>query len=124
MKRAIFGLFLLAFFLFLGACDISYGGGEHDDRRPLQTRILEVLIEPDPIKVGETATFTAIIEDSLDTRFQYTWHIVGITETQEKNQIEWIADIDPGRHLFVVTADNGDTRADYPRLRFYVNVVP
>ena len=123
MKHITLGLLLMGFTLFLSACDFHVGGGEHDDVRPFQTQILEVIIKPHPIPVGETARLRVIIEDSLDTRFKFTWFADGLFEITQTNELEWIADANPGRYTFLVVADNGSSSEDRPRYTFHVDVV-
>jgi hypothetical protein len=90
----------------VAGCDFSPGGGENPP--VFQTEILEVRVEPNPVAVGDTTTLTVIIEDSLDTSFRFSWFIPGPDTTTEINQLLWIADIDPGTHSAVVSADNGN----------------
>jgi hypothetical protein len=96
---------LTAVFLLVG-CD--WPGSEPEDPVANQTRILRVEVEPNPVAVGDTATFTCIIEDSTDERFRFRWHIEGEpTITTDVNRLQWIADVDPGVYQNGVRADNG-----------------
>lgn len=40
-----------------------------------QTEIIGVIVNPNPVEVGETVTFTCIIKDSTDSSFEFTWSI-------------------------------------------------
>jgi hypothetical protein len=95
---------LTAAFL-LGGCD--WPGSEPEEPVANQTRILRVEVEPNPVAVGDTATFTCVIEDSTDERFRFIWFLEAPTRVTEENQIDWIANKDPGEHRFRVEADNG-----------------
>jgi hypothetical protein len=72
MKSKLKYRLVLALLAMLPGCDLKLTGGSNpgDDQPEIQTEILAVLIEPDPVVAGDTATFTCIIRDSLDTRFQ------------------------------------------------------
>src|SRR5690554_4238466 len=104
----------------LAACDFySDGGGEKE--KAYQTRIIDVLVVPaDTAAPGDTLTFICIIEDSLDTRFDFYWSIkygmaldaefidnqpVPVFLTNE-NMIKWIAPNEDGFKSFTVRANN------------------
>jgi len=89
--------------LLLGGCD----SGKPD---PIlrQTEILRVEVEPSPVPVGDTATFTCVIEDSTDERFEFTWTIEGEGQTiTEDNTLQWAANVETGSYSSLVRADNG-----------------
>jgi hypothetical protein len=109
---------LLAAFL-LYACDFPGGSGEERERPP-QTRILNVLVQPDTVAPGDTTRFTCIIEDSTDERFEFSWlieegEVLGAVlidgENSEylsdTNNIQWIAPSSERDYLFAVFANNG-----------------
>lgn len=88
--------------LLLGGCD----SGKPD---PIlrQTEILRVEVEPSPVPVGDTATFTCVIEDSTDERFEFTWTIEGEGQTiTEDNALQWVANVETGSYSSLVRADN------------------
>ena len=119
-RRHIFALLLTV--LAGAGCD-SFTS-EPPDPPLRQTEILEVRVEPHPVAVGDTATFTVIIEDSLDASFRFTWDLEGqdLIETEE-NTLQWIADVDPGEYTAVIMADNGDLEKYPTNKGFLVNVV-
>jgi len=94
---------LLTSTLLLGGCD----SGKPD---PIfrQTEILRVEVEPNPVSVGDTATFTCVIKDSTDDRFEFTWTIEGEGQTiTEDNTLQWVANVETGSYSSLVRADNG-----------------
>lgn len=114
-------VYAFAFLLLLSGCDFP-GGTKEDGPPPLQTKILEVRIEPNPVAVGDTATFTAIIRDSLDTTFKFMWFLDAPTQVTEENSIQWLADVEPGQYSFSVRADNGDPDARSASREFAIEV--
>lgn len=98
-----------------------------DPDQPLQTHILEVRIEPNPVAIGDTATFTCIIEDSLDERFRFGWGIEGDGSLQDtitqKNVFEWEAPDDPKEYLHTVNVDNGSQDSLPASRSFTISVV-
>lgn len=76
MRRSLFALSWAAYLMVLTAGCITEIP-EGPEISPLQTKILEVRVVPDPVVVGDTARFTCIIEDSLDTRFHFRWIFSG-----------------------------------------------
>jgi len=104
--------------LLLGGCD----SGKPD---PIfrQTEIIRVEVEPSPVPVGDTATFTCVIEDSIDERFEFRWFLDAPTRVTDTNQIFWVAEIDTGEHRFTVEAGNGSEERRPTSERFTVEVV-
>jgi len=95
-----------------------------DSEPPLQTRILEVLVEPNPVAVGDIATFTCIISDSLYERFRFEWGLDGVfgdTITQN-NKLKWVAPENQREYLHTVRADNGSLYSIAPGRSFSVTV--
>jgi hypothetical protein len=96
------------------------------EEKPLQTSILEVRVEPDPVVVGDTARFTCLIEDSLDTRFRFRWLLfgeLGITIT-DVNHVEWVApDVSDTTITNWVEVDNGSPDSASVSKSFKVTVV-
>lgn len=88
-----------------------------------QTTILDVIVEPDTVAPGDTATFTCVIEDSLDERFRFRWADIDngnmldgkreeteytITYITEDKSTRWIAPDSVGHLIsFEVEANNG-----------------
>jgi hypothetical protein len=77
-------------------------------------------VQPDTVAPGDTASFTCIIEDSLDERFKFGWLIdegevlgaefIGGNYSEyvsDTNSIRWIAPQKKGRYQFTVFANNG-----------------
>jgi hypothetical protein len=113
---------LLTAVLLLGGCD--WPGSEPEDPVANQTRILRVEVEPNPVAVGDTATFTCIIEDSTDERFRFRWHIEGEpTITTDVDRLRWIADVEPRVYQNGVRADNGSEDSLSVSKGFSVEVV-
>lgn len=56
---------------FLLACELDFGTEDPDIHR--QTQILNVIVTPDTISLGDTARFECVIRDSLDERFRFRW---------------------------------------------------
>lgn len=103
-----FSLLILA--AFLSGCD--FAGGTNPGGGPVyQTEVLEVRVEPMPVVVGDTVTFTAIIRDSLDMSFRFSWDL-GIpsgspfngTEisTGNDNHVGWVVPGKAGLYLHSV----------------------
>ena len=88
-----------------------------DPDPPAQTEIVRVEVMPNPVAAGDTALFRAILEDSLDSRFKYTWHrdagrFVGADSQfrfvdTDTNSIFWIAPQEPGEYRNSISVDNG-----------------
>ena len=120
-KKIITSYLLLTGILFISQCSTA-----PDPSPPLQTRILQVKVEPNPVAMGDTATFTCIIADSLDKRFRFEWgfeEVFGDTVTEE-NMIEWTAPNTQGEFIHTVTVNNGTESDSIPTSKsFTVNVV-
>ncbi|WP_457653038.1 hypothetical protein [Rhodocaloribacter sp.] len=98
------------------------------EEKPLQTRILAVRVEPDPVAAGDTARFTCIIEDSLDTRFRFRWILSGPgggARVTEVNYLDWVAPEVPDTTTFThgVEVDNGSPDSASVIKSFKVTVV-
>ena len=102
--------------LLLWGCDIGEIGSP-DPRPPAQTEVVRVEVVPSPVAAGDTALFRAVIEDSLDERFEYRWFRsegyfaevgdqfgVVVTDT---NSIYWVAPDRSGTYRPSVQIDNG-----------------
>jgi hypothetical protein len=90
-----------------------------------QTEILEVRVEPNPVAVGDTATFTVIIEDSLDQSFEFRWSLSGVSgiTVTDSNQVRWKAPDTPETYDHVVRVDNGASSRIPPSKGFLVTVI-
>jgi hypothetical protein len=91
---------------------------------PPATEILRVEVEPNPVAVGDTAVFTCVIEDSLETGFVFGWNLsnlFGITTT-EANQYEWTAPKQTGTYLHQVEVDKPDAEVEPVQEPFEVTV--
>jgi hypothetical protein len=98
------------------------------EERPLQTTILAVRVEPDPVVVGDTARFICIIEDSLDTRFRFFWFIGGPgggIRSTTTNYFDWVAPEVSDTTTFThgVEVDNGSPDSASVSKSFKVIVV-
>ena len=59
--------------MLLYGCNFLPNDTGGDEILPPQTTILDVRVEPDTVAPGDTASFTCIIEDSLDKSFKFYW---------------------------------------------------
>jgi len=97
-----------------------------DPSPPLQTRILQIKVQSNPVIVGDTTTFTCIIADSLDKRFSFRWRFEGVVDdtVTKENKIDWIAPNNPKEFVHLVTAFiNTDSDSVPDRQTFNVEVV-
>ena len=61
-------------------------------------------MEPDPVVVGDTATFTCVVERNVpELRFQ--WIYPGGSDFADTNQYRWVASVPPGGYRTVVIID-------------------
>ncbi|PSQ66607.1 MAG: hypothetical protein BRD32_02230 [Bacteroidetes bacterium QH_2_64_74] len=110
MKRPIKRRFLHPFLATLLTATLLLVGCDSGKPDPIfrQTEILRVEVEPSPVPIGDTATFTCVIEDSTDEQFEFTWTIEGEGQTvTEGNTLQWIANVETGTYSGLVRADNG-----------------
>ena len=125
MKRrgALALLPILLWAVLTSGCDpeLGFGGDEYPADA---TTILEVRVVPNPVVAGDTAVFTAVIADSLEDGFIYTWNTPGIGfEITETNRFEWIAPADTGTYTHFLSVDReGDFRE--AQESFKVVVIP
>ena len=123
---------LLSPALLLVGCDIGEIGSP-DPPPPVQTEIVRVEVIPNPVVAGDTALFRAVIEDSLDKRFEYQWtkalgsfegveprFRVVITDT---NSVRWVAPSQLGTFGSGVRIDNGSRDSTAVGQSFDVTVV-
>ncbi len=94
-----------------------------DQSRPPQTKILKVLVQPDTVAPSDTAAFTCVITDSMDSRFTFYWFIgfgkvegaklIGIGNVEYTSEsswsIKWIAPDKSDTYYFLVSVDNGSS---------------
>lgn len=125
MKRQIKRRFVLPLVATLLTATLLLGGCDSGKPDPIlrQTEILRVEVEPNPVSIGDTATFTCVIEDSTDERFEFRWFLDAPTRVTDTNQINWVAEVDTGKHRFTVEADNGSTEKRPASSRFTVEVI-
>lgn len=106
---------------------LSHGcATEPDPQPPLQTVILEMQVEPNPVAVNDTATFTCIIEDSLDDWFRYDWNFGSQTAEDtvtQQNWITWQAPDTAGTFLHSVSVSNGSQDSLPDSRSFTIRVV-
>ena len=123
---------LLSPALLLTGCD--FGELEPPDPpRPVQTEIVRIEVIPNPVVAGDTALFRAVIEDSLDERFEYRWfksggRFVGLERgfsaiTTDTNSVHWITSGELGTLGFAVRIDNGSRDSTATGTSFDVTVV-
>ncbi len=95
----------------LAGCDSSFPDSGPDEPPMYVTDILGVDMTPDPVVVGDTVTFTAIIRDSLKSGFTFRWVLGEIpgsgradsSASTNTNQVQWITPDSAGRYLHSVT---------------------
>ena len=90
-------LFAAALLTILTACDIPMGGDEYD---PPATEIVDVRAEPNPIAVGDTATFTCVVERNV-AGLDFAWNPPGIGNTTT-NRYRWVVSVPPDSYQVVV----------------------
>lgn len=114
------GLMLL-FGLGVG-CDWTVESSDTTDS--LQTRILSVDVQPDPLAPGDTATFTAVLADSTDPSFEFRWYLAGISPViiTDSAHVSWPTPNQTGTFTHVVTADNGNDTLRAPTVEFDVTI--
>ena len=91
----------LVLMLVLSACEVPMGGDEYD---PPAAEIVEVRVEPDPVVVGDTATFTCVVERNAP-ELQFEWVFTGGGERfaiTDENQYRWVAPEEPGTYFHQV----------------------
>ena len=92
--------FALLLALVLAACEVPMGGDEYD---PPAATILDVRVEPNPVAVGDTATFTCVIERNA-AGLDFAWNSPGIGNIVHTttNQYRWVAPEEPGTYFHQV----------------------
>lgn len=128
MKHFPLSIFLISILAILESCGVPDPEPTYD----YQTEILEVRVIPDTVAVGDTVLFHCIIEDSLDSSFEFNWisipddDLIPVNSTIKGPKIRWRAErffgSDPGeirRVRFTVIVDNGDESKDPPNETFY-----
>jgi len=93
---------------------------------PPVTSIVRVEVEPNPVTVGDTATFTCVITDSLDSGFKYLWDIEGDNRASfatQENQFKWIAPSTPDTFSHKVAVSKPESSKDGSQAYFDVYVI-
>jgi hypothetical protein len=107
-------------------CDWTVGTPNSPDRPvdTLQTRILQVRVQPSSIPPGSTATFTVAIADSSNPSFEYRWYLAGVRPVilSDTNAVTWEAPKQTGTATHVVVADNGSDSLSAPTREFTVMI--
>ncbi|MGI9175139.1 MAG: hypothetical protein ACR2GR_07465 [Rhodothermales bacterium] len=96
-NRALLLTFSLTLALLLTACDIPMGGDEYD---PPAAEIVDVHVEPNPVAVGDTATFTCVVERNV-AGLDFAWNPPGVGNIVHTttNQYRWVAPSEPGPYF-------------------------
>ena len=125
--------FALALMLLYAGCDAFPEPEPPEPEPPAQTELLRIEVMPNPVAAGDTALFRAVIEDSLDERFEYGWiisvgHFAGVeprffTVTTDTNSVRWVAPSKPGTYQQGVQVDNGSRDSLATGGSFVVTVV-
>jgi hypothetical protein len=78
-----------------GGCEFEVGGAKDD---PLVAEIVDVKVEPNPVAVGDTTTFTCVIENARSDDLRFAWFLPGIGNYAytEVNHFRWLAPEEPG----------------------------
>jgi hypothetical protein len=127
MKRPLNHCFLLPLIaagltaaLLLPGCE--FGTGQPD---PPATEILRVEVEPNPVAVGDTAVFTCVIEDSLESGLIFKWNFQGLGPiiTTDTNQVRWTAPQDSGVYVHQVEVSRRESGFEPVQQPFDVTVV-
>lgn len=90
-----------ALFMILGiqACDLPHiTPPDRPAEREYATRILDIVYTPNPLVSGDSATFKAVIKDSLETGFLYHWMMVNQTVNDSSNTIRVLVNLEPGEY--------------------------
>lgn len=111
----------------------SYEGRPDDDPVP-QTKILRFELTPDTVLVNDTLLVHCVIEDSLDTSFEFNWKIrlgevVPINGSITNDKIKWVASgfdyLDSGEVANISTGviiDNGSEDSSFVHGTFNIIV--
>jgi hypothetical protein len=72
-----------------GGCEFEVGGAKDD---PLVAEIVDVKVEPNPVAVGDTATFTCVIENARSDEITFAWFLPGIgnSPNTKVNRLRWV----------------------------------
>ena len=91
---------VLTLVLVLSACDVPMGGDEYD---PPAAEIVDVRVEPNPVVVGDTATFTCVVEPNV-AGLDFAWNPPGAGNVVHTatNQYRWVTSVPPGDYRVVV----------------------
>ena len=113
---------LLTAVLLLPGCDLSRGGDEYF---PPATEILRVEVEPNPVAAGDTAVFTCVIEDSLESGFIFVWDLEGLgnIDTATTNRYQWIAPSSARTYSHTVIVDDLYAEVEPVQQPFEITVV-
>lgn len=105
----------------LSGCD----GWGSNPGMPESTKVLGVRIAPNPIVAGDTATFTCVVQDSLDPDLRFEWDLANIRGfvITDSSSILWKAPDVPGLYRNDVTVIDGDHRTIDTHFPFSVSVI-
>ena len=86
------------------SCGDIFPSGK-DDPRVVDAEILRIDVEPNPVKVGDTVTFTCVLKDSLAENLLFVWGIPGIRNSipTTANKYSFMVDLEPGNYSGSVT---------------------
>ena len=108
------------------------GSPDPDPVFDYQTEFVDIIVTPDTVAVGDTVLVHAIIEDSLDTRFEFNWDFnnpIPVNGSIQGSMIRWKAEPIAGESgdtvkvSFSVKADNGDETKDPPIKSFIIYII-
>lgn len=108
VQRQLKGVSIRLVFYLLGSISILSGciqfpESEPPTRPPEQetaTRILDIVYTPNPLVSGDSATFKAVIRDSLQSGFLYSWGMSNKVINDTTNIAKVLIDLNPGEYNF------------------------
>jgi hypothetical protein len=98
----------------LGGCDAF---STSNPNGPPATVILELSAEPNPVAIGDTTVFTAVVrpQDRSESALRFAWYGPwGIHGETLSNRYTWVADADTGAYKVLVEIHRRD--GDYTRV--------
>lgn len=123
--------FTIVLIIGLIMADNDCGSPDPDPEFDYQTEFVDIIVTPDTVAVGDTVLIHAIIKDSFDTNFIYSWSLndpIPVNGKINGPMIKWKAtrytnnEGEVVRTSSSVEADNGDTSKDSPIERFFIYI--
>lgn len=109
----------------VNACDIGFPNDTPREPPPEKTYATEILgieFSPNPLVSGDSATFKAVIKDSLKTGFTYSWGMSNVAINDTINPVKVLVDLPPGSYRFSLRITYPQT---YSSLKYFdIIIVP